>query len=75
MTQSKELERLIEIIKEKHIMTQGYCDTDAFVVIPIKELAQAILKDYIRKSEVDKLRKELDDAKTDYENCKDHCYF
>ena len=36
------VEEIENILKEKHIMTQGQCDTDTFVVIPFKETAQAI---------------------------------
>lgn len=35
-------EEIVKILKDNHIMTQGQCDTDTFVVIPIKKTALAI---------------------------------
>jgi len=37
--------KLPEIIKEKHIYTDGVCDTDTFVTVPINALITAILKE------------------------------
>lgn len=35
-------EKVKEIIKEKHILTQGTMDTDIFVVVALNELAKAL---------------------------------
>lgn len=68
MKEKKELERKIAIFIRKHL---AYPEETSLRLA--NELIRSILKDYVSKSEVDKLRKELDDAKTDFENCKDYC--
>ena len=42
MTKSFE-ERVIGLLRDKHIYTQGRCDSDVFVVIPIFDVADALL--------------------------------